>query len=318
MSSVSPDPTEAIRSAWLKWARAVEHQKALAGSTREWQAERPYRYERTDNCSDRYDACVRMEWRLRLEKPYPERWSVLVGDAVTNLRAALDHALWAAVVTHSGQPSKPHAVQFPIASTRQKFVELARRLSGTVSEAALGIVEAVQPFHGGSAAHTAPLEVLRWLSNVDKHRAVHIVGRVAVDMGPAIILSGVPLDIVEEWRLDGPATDGAVIARLIVRRPARSQEIEVVPSFGHLATIQIADDPEPEFRSLASAMDVTQRRTFEVLVGISESIGARAPIDLCLGDEHDSIHPEQRGDVLHFTDFDGRTYLHPLRADPTG
>jgi hypothetical protein len=316
MRSVPLDPTEAIRSAWLKWARAVEHQKALAGSTREWLAERPYRYERTDNCADRHDPCVRMEWRLRIDKPYPERWSVLVGDAVTNLRAALDHALWAAAVTHSGPPSNPHAVQFPIAPTRDKFVEPARRLSGTVSEAVWRIVEAVQPFHGGPAAHTAPLEVLRWLSNVDKHRAVHIVGRVAVDMGPAIIRSAVPLDVVDEWRLDGPATDGAVIARLIVRRPASSEEIEIVPSFGHLSTIQIADGPEPELRSLASAMDVTQQRTFEVLVGISESIGARPPTDLHLGEEHDSIHPEHGGDVLHFTDFDGRTHVRPLRADP--
>lgn len=65
-------------------------------------------------------------------------------------------------------------------------------------------------------------------------------------------------------------------------------------------------------------MDVTQQRTFEVLVGISESIGARPPTNLHLGEEHDSVHPEQGGDVLHFTDSDGRTHVRRLRADPGG
>jgi hypothetical protein len=61
-------------SAWLKWARAVEHQKTLARSTRGWSAERPYGYVRDHNRTDRHDPYVRMEWRLRIDKPYPERW----------------------------------------------------------------------------------------------------------------------------------------------------------------------------------------------------------------------------------------------------
>jgi hypothetical protein len=42
-----------------------------------------------------------------------------------------------------------------------------------------------------------PLESLRWLSNIDKHRAVHVVGRVAFDTGP-IIVDGDQYEVVEE------------------------------------------------------------------------------------------------------------------------
>ncbi len=49
------------------------------------------------------------------------------------------------------------------------------------------MIKRVQPYHGGQLAHAVPLEVLRWLSNVDKHRFLHEVGCIAIDLGPTLV-----------------------------------------------------------------------------------------------------------------------------------
>ena len=101
------------------------------------------------------------------------------------------------------------------------------------------MIESLQPFHSGDRAHTAPLAVLQWLSNVDKHRFVHIVGRTAVDFGPVILRAEPAIEIVEEWRHEGPVDEGTVVARLKLKRPADGTSLDVVPTFAHIPTLQI-------------------------------------------------------------------------------
>jgi hypothetical protein len=80
-----------MRSAWIKWARVVEHQRVLARAMRESSAVKSHEYVRVDNARDTEDPLVRVHWRLRILEPFPERWSVLLGDVLTNFRAAMDH-----------------------------------------------------------------------------------------------------------------------------------------------------------------------------------------------------------------------------------
>jgi hypothetical protein len=291
-------------SAWTKWARAVEHQKILARAGREYTALDSYEYVRTDNCADATDPVIKMHWRLNIKIPYPERWSVLIGDVLTNLRAALDHIFWQTVIAHSGQPLKPHRVTFPIAPTETGFRKQANELSMLVAPDVWKVVEAVQPFHGGALAHTHPLEILRWLSNVDKHRAIHIVNRTAVDMGPIGVGSPTPIEILEDWRLTGTAEHGTVLARLKVRRPPQTQPLDVMPTFAHMASIQISDNPV-EIRSLSSAIDDMHTYVLEVLAAITSELGIPFPDvdDLELGAENDVVLAELGGD--HFRHSSG-------------
>lgn len=171
-----------MRSAWIKWARGVEHQRVLARSMREFSATTAHEYVRGDNADDGSDPLVQVEWRLKVLKPFPERWGVLLGDVFTNLRAAMDHTFWAAAVAHSGPPERPHRVMFPITADRKSFKTNAKEIQPLVAPAFWDYVESVQPFHAGHA-HAVALESLRWLSNVDKHRGVHVVARTAFDAG---------------------------------------------------------------------------------------------------------------------------------------
>jgi hypothetical protein len=196
---------------------------------REFGALDAYEYVRWDNDSDHADPLLRMHWRLKINQQYPERWSVLLGDVLTSLRAALDHTFWAAAMLHSGQPARPQRLMFPIATKADGFARTARELSSLVAPDLWAMIESLQPFRSGDRAHTAPLAVLQWLSNVDKHRFVHIVGRTAVDFGPVILRAEPAIEIVEEWRHEGPVDEGTVVARLKLKRPADGTSLNVVP-----------------------------------------------------------------------------------------
>ena len=172
-----------MRSAWLKWARGVEHQQVLARAMRERQQAGAWnRYERCDNASDHRDPFVRVHWHLAEAEPIPERWGVLLGDVFTNFRAALDHGMWTAVSQHSGPPERAEDVQFPIAREANRMRNPRQKLRPLVGPAVWKIVEEVQPYLLEDPQRH-PLETLRWASNVDKHRFLHVAARAFVDAG---------------------------------------------------------------------------------------------------------------------------------------
>lgn len=307
-----------MRSAWLKWARGVEHGKELSRATREYMATSDrYEYVRFDNAKDSSDPFVRMHWVLRTKCAYPERWSVLLADTVANLRAALDHAFWHAAVMHSGQPSRPSRVMFPICSTVEAFRRSASELKQLVDPQVWDVVTTLQPLNGGDLAHTDPLEILRWLSNVDKHRSVHVVGSTFVDLGPALMGSVVPLEVIEHWAKDGQVEDGDVVARLKVRRPRSGQEVDLVPTFAHMATVQISEKPV-EVRSLHSAINVMNERVLHALAAITDQLGLDLPDTktLEMGSGHDAVRPDTGGDLLVLTTTEGEREVHRLSPPP--
>lgn len=305
--------TDPLRSAWLKFARGVELAKLLARLGREFPYETAHDYRRTDNASDETDPLVRMHWRLYVRTDFPERWSVLIGDILTNLRAALDHAFWAAALGHSGMPARPHVVNFPITTTERAFRRQENDLKQLVAPEVWELVDAVQPLRGGAEAYTSPLEILRWLSNLDKHRAVHVVGRTAWDLGEVLVQSDPPLKVIEQWRLDGPAEDGAVVGRLKLKRPRESQELLLMPTLAYEASVQISDDPVA-YRGLGSAMEAMREMVMSILFGFADRLGAPFdPADLQLGEEHDAHASDHGGDFVMVTGEDGSIVRVPLR-----
>ena len=97
----------------------------------------------------------------------PEVFSVLVGEIVYNLRAALDHLVYELARMDSG--AEQAGTQFPIFSKAEAFNR--QRLTG-VSDAHVAMLEAMQPFNGG-----AWLARLAEISNRDKHRKLFAVLR---------------------------------------------------------------------------------------------------------------------------------------------
>lgn len=104
-------------------------------------------------------------------------WGVLIGEALHNIRSALDHLAWQLVITGSDpSPRRPSDVQFPIYDTSTKFDRnVDRRLPGVIDDYRT-LIKGLQPYERGKLPefqrYGAPLGRLARLSNRDKHQVV--------------------------------------------------------------------------------------------------------------------------------------------------
>lgn len=111
-----------------------------------------------------------------------EDWELIIGDALNNLRAALDHLMWQLAVRHnSGVAPKPHIatqIYFPIVFDKGNWARHKHRKLGHISIADSDRLEKAQPFNmpaaDKAAGKTAALGMLATLSNTDKHRTIHL------------------------------------------------------------------------------------------------------------------------------------------------
>lgn len=111
----------------------------------------------------------------------PGHWPVMAGDAIQNMRTALDHLIWALIDRAPTKPNTEEAskVGYPICAKKGKYwgegdqfpKNGARgRQARWIGEDALAIVDRTQPYHLGDLADDHPLAVLAAFSNEDKHR----------------------------------------------------------------------------------------------------------------------------------------------------
>jgi len=158
-----------LDGARLKVVRAQEHLDSLKAELRMYLDEKPY--EVLMEVKDGY-ATVRVP-EIKIGPPL--RLSTLVGDCLTNARAALDYVVWQLALTHFDPPFNPsrskdrEIASFPIISgdrdhrSRTKIDSLEKR---KVPSGAMTVIRDVQPENG----RNAPMGWLRQLVNTDKHQ----------------------------------------------------------------------------------------------------------------------------------------------------
>jgi hypothetical protein len=108
-------------------------------------------------------------------------WGVIFGDAMHNLRSALDHLVWQLVLLNNDEPTRDN--QFPICETDAAY--LSQRANGQpstrerqlrgVADKHKALIDEMQPFRtqiSPGAMHA--LSTLRELANQDKHRLIHL------------------------------------------------------------------------------------------------------------------------------------------------
>ena len=108
-------------------------------------------------------------YRVTHFEPLPIRWSLVIGDALYNYRAALEYLAWHLVRAGAEpKPKNPKSVQFPITVSQFDFVKTVKtRLPGVKPEH-LAVVEKYQPYNTQEVS-LYPFAVLVDLSNSDKH-----------------------------------------------------------------------------------------------------------------------------------------------------
>lgn len=113
--------------------------------------------------------------RKLIDPPKPPRdLSLLIGDYVYNLRAALDYLAWQLARLNRPAHEPPKQTHFPIyvkktQRARQDFKNAVRGLHPSHRR----VIANEQPFKRGDLAEQQPLWILNRLRNLDSHRQVH-------------------------------------------------------------------------------------------------------------------------------------------------
>lgn len=144
-----------------KVERAKEHVRELERSVQAFRNSDPYGFRIEDDLQtgDKVH-------RIHIRSETPDRFALLIGDVVHNLRSALDHLAWQLVVANGQMPkSGPGGTQFPIyepkpgAKTPQGVVQ-------GISAEAQKVIDRMKPYKGGNN----DLWMLQQLDITDKHK----------------------------------------------------------------------------------------------------------------------------------------------------
>lgn len=114
-----------------------------------------------------------------VEEP-PEAISLIIGDVLQNFRASLDLA-WQLTIANGNTPPIPippgsewRRIEFPVFLSENDFSKNGLREIWGVSDEIRDLISGVQPFTAGQEAAAQPLWVLQELTNIDKHRTLHL------------------------------------------------------------------------------------------------------------------------------------------------
>lgn len=150
----------------VKLDRAKEHLVTLSTDVHAYLDSKPYAVE-----AKRAPDTGRLIYFVAGVRPTPLRIPAVLGDAIHNLRSALDHLAYQLVWVGSGRKPSSH-VYFPIADDRVKYIEQRRRQIKGAAPAAIATLDGLMPYKGGSDA----LWRLHKLNIVDKHRVLLTAG----------------------------------------------------------------------------------------------------------------------------------------------
>jgi hypothetical protein len=161
-----------------------------------------------------------MRFVIQVNEEMPDDWGLIFGDILSNLRAALDHAVYNhAMARQPLTPRQEKSMNYPVVMDETDWPRAQTSLAQFVDPAVLNVIYLTQPFQqpiGG--AHWHPLAILNGLVNRDKHRSV----RPVLYTNEAFIVTDSDLDIVSVDTKPVEMTDGAIAATVTLRMPPKS------------------------------------------------------------------------------------------------
>jgi hypothetical protein len=125
----------------------------------------------------------------------PTHLSTTVGDAIQNLRSALDY-LVAELARKNG--NDPKLVYFPISETAEKYVSESKGKTKGISLEVKEFIDSIEPYGGGDGND---LWILHTLNNADKHR---LLMPIAVNLAHEVVFSLSPEGNTFTTMVDSP------------------------------------------------------------------------------------------------------------------
>lgn len=144
-------------------------------------------------------------------EPPPHRLSLLIGEFLYELRAALDNCLYEVAVQHSGQDPPPGeaVLQFPIYDTPQAWTTNLYRLDH-LSDEHRAMLERIQPYQAERQDLNC-LRIVNRLARNDRHRTLHVVGSILAE--GALLVEAPPGSKVIDQRQE----DGVIVSEGITK-----------------------------------------------------------------------------------------------------
>ena len=162
---MTPDERLALIS--IKIERAKEHVRNLEAEIRSFFMTNPYVVGTKRDPQTR-----KLIYYLVSVREIPVRLSVITGDALHNIRSALDYLAYQLILIGGGTPDRQSG--FPITNTddaAQYEANRTRKVKGMRPDA-IKAIDAIKPYKSGNDT----LWRLNELNNIDKHRLVVTIG----------------------------------------------------------------------------------------------------------------------------------------------
>jgi hypothetical protein len=245
---------------WVKLRRARLHIDEVHQRVRTLDASNPWSVEKEP--AEDPDSWA---FRFRIQRPIPADLCAAVGDAIANMRSALDYVAYELAVRHTGTlaPRQEMATAFPICKDREAFDGFfAAGQWGPVRAEIFGETErlalqCVQPFALGEEARSAGVEwstpadqelltdgawALNTVWNIDKHRRLPELGWARDDH---FWWQGAGQDSVKKWRALVPSgrflEDNQLILELGAVQGNGRPDVKLMQEINLL----LVDDPSP-------------------------------------------------------------------------
>lgn len=151
----------------VKIARAHEHLEELKRRLRDWQVSKPYPIV-VEIDPQTEDQCWKVGGEPVAPGPLPA-----IGDALYNLRSALDHLAWQLVLRAGGTPT--NRTEFPIFNAPDSWKRDSPRKMAGMNEAMQQKIQGLQPCFSNHIYRSEALWALQQHGNTDKHRTLLVV-----------------------------------------------------------------------------------------------------------------------------------------------
>jgi hypothetical protein len=230
---MSDDPLASVR---YKIKRAKHHVKELESALVAFRETCPYE---TGAKKDPETGYV-IHYAVRVDDPGPEV-AGLAGEAIHQLRSALDHLAAQLVRSHSPRMDIDK-VSFPISDEPKEGKAVPDTRVKGMSDEAIKAIDAIEPWKGGAGRD---LWVLHKLNNIDKHRMlVTVVSDVtAIDHTQIFrgLVERLPVqDAAAKWFID-----------LTAKRPIHITNVQPIRAVkaGDELMVDVSEGADPEYKA---------------------------------------------------------------------
>jgi hypothetical protein len=126
-----------------KVARANEHFGRLHTEMAAWEAGHPDRVRPWVLTPEVHDHGSKHFYRLRFIKPIPIDWAIILGEAIHDLRSALDQIVYWLTVDWTGTPLRGSS--FPVYTRRANFFQQAKKTAAWSTSGGMYKIRGVGP-----------------------------------------------------------------------------------------------------------------------------------------------------------------------------